>query len=141
MFLKINEKTSEEGKSYSEEIINILQTNFLPLSDVEKERENLFVFFVSYNKVVACDLTQGTFNFCPVFNREIAKVAIIKNCEIVILFHNHPSGVCKASPEDKIVLAKLQEQLGLFSISVFSYIFDNICQNIEEVVLDEEEKK
>jgi len=133
MLLKNKNIGIKQPLFYQTTVVKIIEEHFLSLSELERNRENVYFFFISCNKVVACDWSQGTFNSCPVFDREVLKVALLNNTERIIMFHNHPSDVCTPSEEDIKILEMLRAKLALFDIDIFSFIFDTNCQKIEEI--------
>ena len=62
------------------------------------------------------DISVGTLNSSLVHPREVFKEAIKESAYSIILVHNHPSGDCKPSDEDKNIterLSKLGDELGI----------------------------
>lgn len=62
-----------------------------------------------------CDLLrevvvgQGTLTACGVSPREVFKVALAENAHSMVVVHNHPSGECTPSPEDRVFTRHLDE--------------------------------
>jgi|SRR3989344_3346452 len=69
------------------------------------------------NKVISVkEVSVGTLNSSLIHPREIFKEAIRESAYSIILVHNHPSGDCKPSDEDKNIterLSKLGDELGI----------------------------
>ncbi len=70
MLLKNKNIGIKQPLFYQTTVVKIIEEHFLSLSELERNRENVYFFFISCNKVVACDWSQGTFNSCPVFDFE-----------------------------------------------------------------------
>ena len=64
----------------------------------------------------------GNLNSALVSPREVFKVAILSNANSVILFHNHPSGKCLPSDEDRQTTQRLCEAGEILGISVMDHI-------------------
>lgn len=54
--------------------------------------------------------------------REVFKSSILSNASAVILFHNHPSGNCNPSMEDRITTKRLRDCGQLLDIPVLDHI-------------------
>lgn len=90
----------------------------------DSDRE-VFVVMTLSNKNKITSLTTvsiGNLNSCVVHPREVFKTAILSNAESIILCHNHPSGECEPSPEDKAVTARLLEAGKIIGIQVLDHI-------------------
>lgn len=68
------------------------------------------------------EITQGTHNQARVYPREIVKRALKHNAAAVILAHNHPSGICDASQEDKLLTTKIKQALALVDVNVHDHL-------------------
>ena len=103
------------------EIINKLWAEF---PEYDKDRENLFVLYLNIkNELLCVELhTQGTLDQSSVYPREIIRKGLFCNAGGVILYHNHPSGSCMPSNEDKITIEKVKEACEIMDIK----ILDNI---------------
>lgn len=64
----------------------------------------------------------GNLNSALVSPSEVFKVAILSNANSVILFHNHPSGKCLPSDEDRQTTQRLCEAGEILGISVMDHI-------------------
>lgn len=60
----------------------------------------------------------GTLNACLVHPREVFKVALLHDCNAIIVAHNHPSGDPTPSPEDRAITQRLTEAGRLLGIEV-----------------------
>ena len=75
------------------------------------------------NCVVACKkVSLGTLNSSLVHPREVFRLAIKESASSVILVHNHPSGDCTPSKEDRRVTTQLQEAGELVGIKVLDHV-------------------
>ena len=54
--------------------------------------------------------------------RETFKAAILANAAAIICGHNHPSGDCQPSKEDRAITARLVEGGKLLGISVLDHV-------------------
>ena len=81
------------------------------------------IFLDTKNQLLTYEeITQGTHNEARVYPREIVKRALRHNAAAVILAHNHPSGICEASQDDKILTKKIKEALALVDIDVYDHL-------------------
>ena len=77
----------------------------------------------SANKIINYDIISiGNLNSSVVHPREVFKSAIENSAASIILMHNHPSGNCTPSEEDKKLTKKLVESGKLLDIPVFDHI-------------------
>jgi DNA repair protein RadC len=67
-------------------------------------------------------LFRGTVDGAAVHPREVARVVVDANASAVILFHNHPSGVCEPSSADERITARLTETLALIDVRVLDHL-------------------
>ncbi|MCH8003313.1 MAG: DNA repair protein RadC [Nanoarchaeota archaeon] len=92
------------------------------LKDKKKEYF-IAVFLDSKNKIIKDEIISvGTLNSSLVHPREVFKEAIKASANAIILVHNHPSGDCEASDEDREVVRSLEKAGNLLNIN----ILDNI---------------
>lgn len=64
----------------------------------------------------------GIVNSCLVQMRELFKHAILYNAVQIICFHNHPSGVAKASNEDVLITMRIRDAGKLLGIPLLDHI-------------------
>lgn len=86
--------------------------------------EELFacLFLDNRHRVVACEiLFRGSIAGCIVHPRVIARHALLHNAAAVILAHNHPSGVCEPSEEDRQITQQIKDALHLIEVRVLDH--------------------
>jgi len=64
----------------------------------------------------------GTVDHCNPPLREIFKTALDKNAVSIILVHNHPSGKCKPSAEDKVFTEGVKKVSKILQITLLDHI-------------------
>ena len=64
----------------------------------------------------------GSVNYTVVSTREIVQFAVLNNAVGVVLYHNHPSGRTKPSPDDVHFTNKINEALKLHDIELVEHI-------------------
>lgn len=64
----------------------------------------------------------GTANMCPIHPREIFQRAIVLGSVAVIIAHNHPSGHCEPSSEDREVTRKLKECGRILDVKILDHV-------------------
>ncbi len=90
--------------------------------DIEnKENEFLVALFLKGNQIISKKIiTIGTDNQTLISEKEIIRQAIKENAQGIIIAHNHPSGECYPSREDRIATNRLKD----------------VCKNIDINLLD-----
>lgn len=68
------------------------------------------------------ELFQGTIDSASVHPREVVKSALKHNAAVVILSHNHPSGVAEPSQSDRLITDSLVNALDLVGVRVLDHI-------------------
>jgi DNA repair protein RadC len=89
-------------------------------------RENEIVLVICLDKAKRVIhwkiLNEGGLDSTPVYPRMIAKEALMQKAWGVILAHNHPSGVLKASMNDKVMTGKIAEALDTVDVRLIDHI-------------------
>jgi DNA repair protein RadC len=88
------------------------------------DREHFVVLMLDQkNKVVGIHtVSVGSLTASIVHPREMYKVAILSNAASLICGHNHPSGDCQPSREDRALTTRLVEAGKLLGIAVLDHI-------------------
>ena len=88
------------------------------------DRENFVVIALSQkNKVIAIHTVSiGSLTASIVHPREVFKFCILANCASIIIAHNHPSGDCQPSREDRALTQRLVEAGKLLGIAVIDHV-------------------
>lgn len=68
------------------------------------------------------NISVGTLNASIVHPRDVFKVAIKRNCNSIILIHNHPSGDVEPSNEDVNITRRLIDAGNLLGITILDHI-------------------
>lgn len=68
------------------------------------------------------ELFTGTLNEAAAYPREVIKKTIENNAAALILVHNHPSGRCEPSDQDKILTARLVAALKTIDVIIHDHI-------------------
>lgn len=96
---------------------------FIPLLKDELKEKFLIINLNSANKIINYNIISiGNLNSSVVHPREVFKSAIENSAASIILMHNHPSGNCTPSEEDKKITKKLVESGKILDIPVFDHI-------------------
>jgi len=90
----------------------------------DKKKEHFYALLLdTKNRVISEELiTVGILNASIVHPREVFKSAIRASSNSIILVHNHPSGDCTPSNEDKDVTTILENSGDLLGINVLDHI-------------------
>ena len=92
------------------------------LADVD--REHFVVLLLNQkNRVIGVHtVSVGSLSASVVHPRETFKAAILANAAAIICGHNHPSGDCQPSREDRAITTRLVESGKLLGISVLDHV-------------------
>jgi DNA repair protein RadC len=92
--------------------------------DIEnKETEILIALYLKGNILVSKKiLTIGTDNQTLVSEKEIIKQALRENAQGIILAHNHPSGECRPSREDRLATEKIKDICKKLDINLLDHL-------------------
>jgi DNA repair protein RadC len=88
------------------------------------DREHCVVIALNQkNRVIALHTVSiGSLTASIVHPREVFKFCILANCASIIIAHNHPSGDCQPSREDRALTQRLVEAGKLLGISVIDHV-------------------
>lgn len=94
---------------------------FIPAGD---EREHLVAVYVDARSRVkgVSVVSIGTLSASMVHPREVFRPAIVAGAAAVIVAHNHPSGDCAASPEDKEATRRLSRAGELLGVPLLDHV-------------------
>lgn len=67
-------------------------------------------------------VSRGTLNGTTVHPREVFKAAVLANAHAIVVGHNHPSGDCQESQEDKAITQRLREAGTVLGIELIDSI-------------------
>ena len=97
---------------------------FLALHLARHQREVFGVILLSArNRLLAVeDLFHGSIDRTAVYPREVLKTCLRRNASAVVLFHNHPSGVCEPSPSDIQLTTRLQSILEEIDVRLLDHL-------------------
>lgn len=89
-----------------------------------QDREHFQILMLNHKKVLIGieTVSIGTVNSSPVHPREVFKQAIRRSASSVILAHNHPSGNCEPSEQDRLVTQRLKEVGNIVGIEVIDHL-------------------
>src|SRR5215471_3641381 len=92
------------------------------LADVDREHF-VIILLNQKNRVIGVNtVSVGSLTASIVHPRECFKPAILSNAASIVCGHNHPSGDCQPSREDRALTQKLVEAGKLLGISVLDHV-------------------
>ncbi|HLC95961.1 MAG TPA: DNA repair protein RadC [Candidatus Nanoarchaeia archaeon] len=92
------------------------------LKDLKKEHFYALLLDTK-NRIIKEELISvGTLNSSLVHPREVFKEAIRNSANAIILVHNHPSGDCEPSEEDKEVTFRIKKIASMLKINLLDHI-------------------
>ena len=93
-----------------------------------RDEQFLAVFLNSSNEVIADEVIQeGTVNQSVVYPRKVMERALHHSATALIFVHNHPSGACRPSKDDKLITAELVRVARGLQIAVHDHLI--ICRD------------
>jgi len=92
--------------------------------EIDYGQENMIIFFLnSRNSLIDYEIMfKGGLNATIIDPRIIFRRAIEHNSNSIIVAHNHPSGICKPSTEDRSIFKRLKKAGDLINC----YVLDSI---------------
>lgn len=90
----------------------------------DTDREHFVILMLDQkNQVIGINtVSVGSLSASVVHPREVCKPAILSNCASLILGHNHPSGDCQPSREDRSITSRLVEAGKLLGIAILDHV-------------------
>lgn len=90
----------------------------------EKDREHFVLICLNQKNTPTHIQTVhiGNINSAIISPREVFKVAILTNAARIVVAHNHPSGDCEPSPEDKGLTDRLAKSGDLLGIPLLDHL-------------------
>ena len=92
------------------------------LADVDREHFVILLLDQKNQVIGIHTVSMGSLTASIVHPREVFKVAILSNAASLILAHNHPSGDCQPSREDRALTTRLVEAGKLLGIAVLDHV-------------------
>jgi len=89
-----------------------------------KNKEHFYALFLdTKNRIIGEELISvGTLNASLIHPREVFNPAIKASANSIILVHNHPSGECEPSKEDKEVTKQIKEAGKILGINLLDHV-------------------
>ena|SRR3989338_6185102 len=132
-FREIEHRDTKPKIKSSKDIVDLLMPR---MRDLKKEVFKV-VFLNSQNQIIAIeDITEGTVNHASPIIREIFQKALQHFAVSVICMHNHPSGECTPSQEDREFTRKLKEAAEIIQVKLLDHIIigNNVHFSFSEYV-------
>jgi DNA repair protein RadC len=97
---------------------------YCQLSIADKDHEVFGVLFLdAQNRLIASEcMFRGTLTQTSVYPREVIKAALGHNAAALILYHNHPSGLCEPSRADEVLTRTLATACALVDVRVLDHM-------------------
>ena len=96
----------------------------IPIEVKAAKKENFLAFYLnSRNQLISSETVSiGTLSASLVHPREVFAPAIEHSSAALIVAHNHPSGDCSPSPEDRATTKRLKESGELLGIPLLDHL-------------------
>lgn len=116
---RLNKKGFKTKISTAEDVYNYFKDEL-----ETKNKEHFYALFLdTKNRIISEELISvGTLNASLIHPREVFNPAIKSSANSIIIVHNHPSGDCEPSTNDKEVTKMLAEAGEILGISVLDHI-------------------
>ena len=133
-----------EKPLYSTEPIDSPEKAVKLLADAIRDYDREVVCVINLNSALQpinlniCSM--GAIDRAIVSPREVLKSSILSNASSVMLFHNHPSGLCNPSEQDVQITDRMQEVYKLMDIKLLDHIIigeDNYYSFAENKIMPE----
>ena len=133
-----------EKPLYSAEPIDSPEKAVKLLADAIRDYDREVVCVINLNSALQpinlniCSM--GAIDRAIVSPREVLKSSILSNASSVMLFHNHPSGMCNPSEQDVQITDRMQEVYKLMDIKLLDHIIigdDNYYSFAENKIMPE----
>lgn len=86
-------------------------------------KETLLVLFLgSRNRLLDRRIYPGTVDRSALYIREVVEHAVLCHATGVVIAHNHPSGLCMPSPEDREFTRALEEALESLGLALYDHL-------------------
>lgn len=96
---------------------------FIPLFQYERDEVVYVASLDAKCKLICCrEISRGVANTTEVSLRKIVELALSQNASIVIISHNHTSGIAIPSAEDECTTKKIKQALGIVGITLADHI-------------------
>lgn len=109
---------------------------FIRSALIDNSREQFIVIYLNgAHDIIAYSIVSvGTANTALVHPREVFQAALMSGAISIIVAHNHPSGQCIPSREDKTVTQKLKAASEVLEIKLLDHVIvtENECYSFKE---------
>lgn len=105
----------------SEDIVRTINEN----EELEKAtQENALLICLNTKNQIICysEIGKGGLSDCYIDIQGIFKTALLCNCNKIIICHNHPSGIAKASQEDIRATKRIKEMARIMDFELLDHI-------------------
>lgn len=100
-----------------EVIVDMMRSLFL-IDQMAEEHLYAIYFNSSFNVTGIVEISHGLVNQTVCQPREVFQKALLLNASAVVIVHNHPSGQCAPSKEDREIFTRLEKAGELMGIQV-----------------------
>lgn len=92
------------------------------LDGLPRERVLVLLLTADYRLIATHQISEGGVNESNVDNRQILEYAILAKASHIVLAHNHPNPMLKASQEDESVSLSLMHAASMLNINLWEHI-------------------
>ena len=123
--IELSKRYLTEGfhnRPYVESSKDILKLLYQEMRDLDQEVFKVILLNGQNHVLKLVEVTKGTLASAQIYPREVLKVAFRHSAAALVLVHNHPSGVAKASEDDKRITRDLALACRLVGLKVHDHI-------------------
>lgn len=123
--LDLGRRAVEEARPEMERLTctrDVYERMRVPMRDLHHEEFRVLLLNLNCDLLREVVVGKGTLTACGVNPREVYKVALAENAHSMVVVHNHPSGECKPSPEDRLFTRQLDQGSRLVGVDLVDHI-------------------
>lgn len=124
--IELGVRAAADAVRLEEPVMNSSETAFRYMNEhlYNLGHEEFWVLYLRNNltPLKAVCIGRGGLTGTAVDAKIIVREALMMNSAAMMLFHNHPSGILKPSPQDDAVTRKIKDAAALFDIRIIDHI-------------------
>lgn len=123
--LDLGRRAVEEARPEMERLVctrDVYERVRVSMRDLPHEEFRVLLLNVQCDLLREVVVGQGTLTACGVSPREVFKVALAENAHSMVVVHNHPSGSCAPSPEDRLFTRQLDKGSEVVGVALVDHL-------------------
>lgn len=128
--LRILESRLQKTEGFVRSPVEAHQFAILKIADRKAEVFAVMFLNTRHQLIEFREMFHGTIDGAAVYPREVARAALETNASVVIVMHNHPSGIPEPSEADRSITLKLARALALLDVRLLDHIIVGGTQTV-----------